>query len=81
LALLGGLGIQELIPIIIVVLLLFGAKNIPTLMRGMGQGIKEFKSAIKDDDQPATAPPSNAPPAPQTGGPTVNPTTSDEQPS
>ena len=43
-----GLGGQEMLLVGLVVLLLFGAKKIPELMRGLGQGIKEFKSATKD---------------------------------
>lgn len=46
----GGLGATEIILIIAVVLLLFGGKKIPELMRGMGKGIKEFKSAQSGDD-------------------------------
>ena len=41
-----GLGAQELIIILIVVVLLFGAKKIPELMRGVGQGLGEFKNGI-----------------------------------
>ena len=47
---LGIIGPQQLIPILIVVLLLFGGKKIPELMKGLGSGIKEFKNATKDDD-------------------------------
>lgn len=36
--------------IVVLVLLLFGGKKIPELMRGLGSGIKEFKDASKDDD-------------------------------
>ncbi|XBS43514.1 twin-arginine translocase TatA/TatE family subunit [Cellulophaga lytica] len=36
--------------IVVAVLLLFGGKKIPELMRGLGSGIKEFKDASKDDD-------------------------------
>lgn len=39
-----------MIIILIVVLILFGGTKLPQLMRGMGTGIKEFKQAIKDDD-------------------------------
>ena len=46
--LLGGLGTPEIILILLVVLLLFGAKKIPDLMRGFGQGIREFKEASKE---------------------------------
>ncbi len=37
--------------VVLVVLLLFGGKKIPELMRGLGSGIKEFKDASKEDDQ------------------------------
>lgn len=40
-----GLGTPELLLILVVVVLLFGAKKIPDLMRGLGSGIKEFKKA------------------------------------
>lgn len=37
--------------IVVIVLLLFGGKKIPELMRGLGSGIKEFKDASKDEDK------------------------------
>ncbi len=43
-----GLGGQEMIFIFLALLLLFGAKKIPELARGLGKGIKEFKDATKD---------------------------------
>jgi sec-independent protein translocase protein TatA len=46
-----GLGAPELILILLVVVLLFGAKKIPDLMRGLGSGIKEFKKAASVDDE------------------------------
>ena len=49
----GKLGTFEIILIIAVVLLLFGGKKIPELMKGLGSGIKEFKNAAKDGSQPA----------------------------
>ena len=45
----GGLGATEIILIIAVVLLMFGGKKIPELMKGLGSGIKEFKNAAKED--------------------------------
>jgi sec-independent protein translocase protein TatA len=48
LAFLGGLGGQEIIIILIVFLLFFGAKKIPELARGLGKGIREFKDATKE---------------------------------
>ena len=52
--LLLGLGAPEIILIIAVVLLLFGGKKIPELMRGLGKGVKEFKSAQSGDENPNT---------------------------
>lgn len=43
-----GMGGQEMIFIFVALLLLFGAKKIPELARGLGKGIKEFKDATKD---------------------------------
>ena len=49
--LLLALGAPELIVIVVLVLLLFGGKKIPELMRGLGKGIKEFKNASKEDTE------------------------------
>nr|NQU90621.1 twin-arginine translocase TatA/TatE family subunit [Bacteroidota bacterium] len=43
-------GPMEIVIILVIVLLLFGGKKIPELMRGMGKGIKEFKEGVKDDE-------------------------------
>ena len=43
-----GLGGQEMVFIFLALLLLFGAKKIPELAKGLGKGIKEFKDATKD---------------------------------
>lgn len=48
----GKIGLTEILIIVAVILLLFGGKKIPELMKGLGSGIKEFKNAAKDD-QPA----------------------------
>lgn len=45
-------GPFEIIIIVIMLLLLFGGRKIPELMRGLGQGMKEFKKATKDEDPP-----------------------------
>lgn len=45
------IGAPQIILIVIVILLLFGGRKIPELMRGLGSGIKEFKNASKDDDE------------------------------
>jgi sec-independent protein translocase protein TatA len=48
-----GLGMQEIIVIALIVLLLFGGKKIPELMKGLGKGVKSFKDGMKeiDDDK------------------------------
>jgi sec-independent protein translocase protein TatA len=46
------LGPMELVIILVIVLLLFGSTKIPNLMRGLGQGINEFKKGIKEGDKP-----------------------------
>jgi sec-independent protein translocase protein TatA len=45
----GNFGATEIILILLVVVLLFGGKKIPELMKGVGQGMKEFKKASKYD--------------------------------
>ena len=45
------IGVPGLILILLVVVLLFGGKKIPELMRGLGKGVKEFKDASKNDKQ------------------------------
>jgi len=49
-----GLGTPEIILIIVVVLVLFGAKKIPELMQGIGKGVKEFKKATTDIEKDIT---------------------------
>ncbi|GAA4273231.1 twin-arginine translocase TatA/TatE family subunit [Aquimarina gracilis] len=49
---LGMIGPWQIALIVIIVLLLFGGKKIPELMRGLGSGIKEFKDASKEDEDP-----------------------------
>jgi sec-independent protein translocase protein TatA len=44
----GNIGATEIILIVLVILLLFGAKKIPELARGIGKGMSEFKKGLKD---------------------------------
>jgi sec-independent protein translocase protein TatA len=46
-----SLGPTEIILILVVVLLLFGGRKIPELMKGLGQGMREFKKASRLDDE------------------------------
>lgn len=50
-----SLGPTEIILIVAVLLLLFGGRKIPELMRGLGQGMKEFKKASRGDDEVESA--------------------------
>ena len=66
--LIGSFGTTEILLIVFVIILLFGAKRIPELFKGMGQGVREFKDAskIEDAQQPQyrdqpTAPPVQPP--------------------
>ena len=45
----GRLGIAEILLIVLLIVVLFGGKKIPELMRGMGRGVKEFKDAVNKD--------------------------------
>lgn len=52
-----GLGGSEMIIILVIVLLLFGGRKIPELMKGLGKGVKEFKDASKGEDDNVSATP------------------------
>ena len=54
LAFIGGLGGQEMIIIFLIVLLLFGAKKLPELARGVGKSMGEFKKAREDFEREIT---------------------------
>jgi sec-independent protein translocase protein TatA len=49
-AFLGIMGPNQMILILVVVLLLFGGRKIPELMRGLGRGVKEFKDGVAEDE-------------------------------
>ncbi|CAM1343345.1 Sec-independent protein translocase subunit TatA/TatB [Tenacibaculum aestuarii] len=51
---LGIIGPWQIAIVVALVLLLFGGRKIPELMRGLGTGIKEFKDATKNDDEDTT---------------------------
>ncbi|GAA4109638.1 twin-arginine translocase TatA/TatE family subunit [Aquimarina addita] len=48
---LGMFGPWQIALVVVAILLLFGGKKIPELMRGLGSGIKEFKDATKEDEE------------------------------
>ena len=64
-----GLGAPELIIILVIMLVLFGGAKLPGLAKGLGQSIKEFKKASKDDPEPAKPAEPAAKPADGAGKP------------
>ena len=47
-----GLGVQELVLILLIVVVLFGASRLPQLGKGLGEGISNFKRGLKGNDSP-----------------------------
>lgn len=54
-----ALSWQHLLIVAVIVLILFGGKKIPEMMKGLGSGIKEFKDAVKEDDKKPSEEPKN----------------------
>ncbi len=54
---LGKLGLPEILVILAIALLIFGPGRLSELGKGLGEGIRNFKSAVKDGEQPAQQPP------------------------
>jgi sec-independent protein translocase protein TatA len=52
----GRLGFSEILVILVVALLLFGAGRIADIGKGLGEGIKNFKKGLKDDEEPSKLP-------------------------
>lgn len=52
-----GLGMQEILVILLVVVLLFGGKKIPELMKGLGKGVRSFKDGMNGADEAASEEP------------------------
>lgn len=85
----GNIGAPELLLIFLVVLLVFGAKRIPEIARGLGRGIREFKEATREisreidvDETPQIrAPQHGTPTARTTATPTQQPAAGSSQPS
>lgn len=49
---LGGIGMQEILLIGLVILVFFGARKIPEFMKGLGKGVREFKDGVKEINGP-----------------------------
>ncbi|MBI4915974.1 MAG: twin-arginine translocase TatA/TatE family subunit [Acidobacteria bacterium] len=52
----GSFGLPELLLILLIVVIIFGASKLPQLGKGLGEGIKNFKNSIKGDDKPKDDP-------------------------
>lgn len=52
-----GLGVTELIIILVIILIMFGAGRVPELMGGLGEGIRNFRKAVKAPDEIDVTPP------------------------
>lgn len=55
----GGLGMSEVLVIALVVLLFFGGKKIPELMKGLGKGVRSFKDGMKEIEKDMEATPTD----------------------
>jgi sec-independent protein translocase protein TatA len=53
----GSLGVPELLIILLIVIIIFGANKLPQLGKGIGQGLKNFKESIKGEEPPPPPPP------------------------
>jgi sec-independent protein translocase protein TatA len=58
----GSLGVPELLIILLIVIIIFGANKLPQLGRGLGEGLRNFKNSVKTGEQP---PDRNTPPPPK----------------
>lgn len=72
--LLAFLGWPEIVAILVIVLILFGAKKLPELAKGLGQGIKEFKKASQDVQNEIQRAVEEEPPPPPRRSPSQDPT-------
>jgi len=48
----SNIGMGELLVILVIILLLFGGRKIPEMMRGLGKGVSEFKKGMREGDEP-----------------------------
>jgi sec-independent protein translocase protein TatA len=60
LAVFGSLGLPEILLILLIVVFLFGARRIPEIARGLGEGIRGFRSSLKGQDEVDTSDPGRA---------------------
>jgi len=69
----GNIGLKELLLILLIVLILFGAKKVPELAKGLGSGLREFKKAAKElDPDSGSGKSAQSNVTPPAGGPSAN---------
>lgn len=71
----GNLGLPEILLIMVIVLLVFGARRLPEIGASFGKGIREFKRSISEASDAVTGPEAGTPPSRQLDGRTNTPTT------
>ena len=59
---LGGLGPTELIIVLVIILVVFGAGKLPDIASGLGKGLKDFKKALQEPEEPTKLEPPEKPP-------------------
>jgi sec-independent protein translocase protein TatA len=74
----GSIGPTEIILLLLVALLLFGAKRLPEIGRSLGSGMREFKDSVTGNDKPEATQASELPPAPPDPTVTTAPTRENE---
>jgi sec-independent protein translocase protein TatA len=61
---------MHLLIVLVIILVLFGGRKLPELMKGLGQGIREFKEGMRDQPTPTNPPPGSTPANPPAAAPT-----------
>jgi sec-independent protein translocase protein TatA len=61
---------MHLLIVLVIILVLFGGRKLPELMKGLGQGIREFKEGMREQPAPTNPPPSSTPSTPPAAAPT-----------
>jgi sec-independent protein translocase protein TatA len=66
-------SLPHILILLLIIVILFGGKKIPEVMRGLGSGIREFREGMKGNDQPPTNPPASTPTPTATNAPPQTP--------
>jgi len=66
-------SLPHILILLLIIVILFGGKKIPEVMRGLGSGIREFREGMKGNDQPPANPPASTPTTTATNAPPTTP--------